>query len=249
MDDMSLLVDLHRKQVRQGPGGVAETKLAISLSGLQPSEALTIADIGCGTGASSMVLATQLKGQIKAIDLFPNFLSELQVRATTTGVGDHIETLAASMEKLPFEEGSLDAIWSEGAIYNIGFETGIRNWRHFLKRHGILAVSELTWLTSERPDALTAHWTREYPEVDTASAKLAQLETHGYKPLGYFVLPQACWKENYYSPLQVEHAAFLERHQHSEAAKAIIVAEQSEIDLYEAYREYFGYGFYIAQKV
>lgn len=32
-----------------------------------------------------------------------------------------IETLAASVDALPFEEQSFDAIWSEGAIYNIGF--------------------------------------------------------------------------------------------------------------------------------
>ena len=36
------------------------------------------------------------------------------------------------MDTLPFAAGSLDAIWSGGAIYNMGFESGVRQWRRFL---------------------------------------------------------------------------------------------------------------------
>ena len=39
--------------------------------------------------------------------------------------------LAASMEDLPFESSYFDLIWSEGAIYNIGFEKGIKTWKPF----------------------------------------------------------------------------------------------------------------------
>ena len=52
MDELSLLVDLHREAKRQGPGGDDETRLAITLSGLSGRKGLKIADIGCGTGAS-----------------------------------------------------------------------------------------------------------------------------------------------------------------------------------------------------
>ena len=56
--DLSLLVDLHKGGARQGPGSDAQTKLALDLSGLQEKQGpLKIADIGCGTGASTLVLA------------------------------------------------------------------------------------------------------------------------------------------------------------------------------------------------
>ena len=42
---------------------------------------------------------------------------------------------------------------------------------------------------------LTAHWTAEYPEIGTASAKIAVLEAAGYSPIGCFPLPPACWVE------------------------------------------------------
>lgn len=77
-----------------------------------------------------------------------------------------------------------DAIWSEGAIYNTGFENGVEAWRKHLKPGGILAVSEITWLTRERPADLQAHWKREYGGIDSALAKIAILEKHGYPPLG-----------------------------------------------------------------
>jgi SAM-dependent methyltransferase len=249
MEDASLLVDLHRRQFRQGPGGEAETLLAISLCGLSSRPTPVVADMGCGTGASSLVLASAVSAQITAIDLFPEFLGELEQRAEAAGVADLIQTRAASMNDLLFEDGSLDAVWSEGAIYNMGFEEGIRAWRRFLKPGGVLAVTELTWLTRCRPPELTEHWHAAYPEVDTASAKMRLLEAHGYSPIGYFPLPKYCWLENYYRPLQNGFDDFVARHEGSDAARSIVDAERKEIALYKRYSDFFGYGFYMARKV
>ncbi|WP_136658337.1 class I SAM-dependent methyltransferase [Nitratireductor sp. XY-223] len=249
MDDVELLVDLHSNASRLGPGGEAETRLAITLSGLGGRQSLKIADIGCGTGASAITLAKSLDAHITAVDLFPAFLEELERRAKAGGVSEKITAVSASMDALTFEPSSFDAMWSEGAIYNVGFENGIREWRRFLKPGGILAVSEMTWLTSERPDELDHHWSGAYPEVDTASAKMALLETHGYVPLGYFALPEYCWLDNYYRPLQERFGAFLEKHDHAPAAKSLVEAEQSEIDLYERHAAFVSYGFYVARKL
>jgi ubiquinone/menaquinone biosynthesis C-methylase UbiE len=248
MDDLQLLIDLHLVAARQGPGGDAETHLAIELSGLRNDRDLKIADIGCGTGASTLVLARELDAQIIAIDFLPEFLEALKERALQAGVADRITTAVASMDSLPMIPGTLNAIWSEGAIYNMGFEKGVQCWRRFLKPGGILAVSELTWLTGSRPAELEAHWQSEYPEVDTASSKMAVLERNGFTPLGYFALPEHCWLDTYYRPMQKHFPVFLEAHKSSDAAKAIIAAEEHEIDLYERHRQYVSYGYYIARK-
>ncbi len=68
MDDYTLLADLHRGQRRQGPGGDPETVRAIELAMLDPSEPLRIADLGCGTGASTLQLARSLNARITAVD-------------------------------------------------------------------------------------------------------------------------------------------------------------------------------------
>jgi SAM-dependent methyltransferase len=249
MDDVALLVDLHRDGLRQGPGGDAQTRLALALSRLEGRCGLRIADVGCGTGASTKILARELDGEIIAVDLLAPFLEALRESTRQADGLEHIETLEASMEALPFEEASLDAIWSEGAIYNMGFARGVREWARFIRPGGILAVSELTWLTAKRPRELQEHWSAAYPEVDTASAKLAVLEENGFSPLGYFPLPEQCWLDNYYRPLEGRFEAFLARHGHSPEAQAIVAEERREIALYETYSAHISYGFYIARRL
>lgn len=248
MNDFQLLIDLHRHAERQGPGGEAETKRALELAGLDRSRPLKIADIGCGTGASSIILAKSLDADITAVDFLPVFLDELQTRANDHGVADRITTLSYSMDALPFANGEFDLIWSEGAVYNMGFEAGISAWRRFLKPGGKLVVSEITWLSATRPPELQAYWEREYPEIDVASAKIGILERHGYSPEAYFVLPVYCWLENYYRPMQSRFDAFLDRHGRSNQAKAIVEAEKHELALYEHNSAYYGYGVYVAKK-
>ena len=251
MDDlqMELLIDLHRSNFRQGPGGEIQTKQALMLAGLDKSRPLKIADIGCGTGASTIQLAKELDAEITAVDFLPEFLEELQARATDHGVADKITTLSCSMDALPFADEEFDVIWSEGAIYNMGFEAGVSAWRRFLKPGGKLIVSEITWLTADRPAELQSHWDAEYPEIDVASAKIGSLERHGYIPEAYFYLPTSCWIDNYYRPMQDGFDAFLERNGGSDQAREIIECEKGEISLYEKHWKYYSYGVYIAQKI
>lgn len=249
MDDYRLLIDLHKQGRRQGPGADAETERALNLAMIDRSAPLKIADIGCGTGASTLLLARFLHARITAVDLSQDFLDVLKERAKSAGVADKISTLACSMDNLPFADQELDVIWSEGAIYNIGFAKGVADWRRFLKAGGLLVVSEITWITDSRPPELQSHWQSEYPEIAAASAKIRILEKNGYSPVGYFVLPEHCWLDQYYRPMQARFEGFLNRNGNTEEARAIVAAEQREIDLYEKYKAHIGYGVYLARKL
>jgi SAM-dependent methyltransferase len=248
VNEFDLLIDFHKGAQRQGPGGIAATEQAMSIAGLSEDTPLTIADIGCGTGASTLVLARLLNAKITAVDFLQDFLDVLASRAQSEGIEDKITPLCASMEQLPFAQEEFDVIWSEGAIYNIGFAKGIADWKRYLKPGGLLVTSEITWLTDERPSELHDHWHNAYPEIDTASAKIKALEESGYTPIGYFVLPELCWLENYYEPMRKNFDAFLSRNGDSAEARAIVEAESHEIALYEKYKAYFSYGVYIARK-
>jgi SAM-dependent methyltransferase len=248
VDEFELLVDLHKDANRQGPGGDKETEKAIGLAGIDRDAPLKVADIGCGTGASTLTLARLLNAKITAVDFLQDFIDVLIARAQSGGVEGKITPLCAAMEQLPFKEEEFDVIWSEGAIYNIGFEKGVTDWRRYLKPGGLLVASEITWLTSSRPSELQHHWNSEYPEIDTASAKIKVLEESGYIPIGYFVLPEYCWIDNYYEPMRKGFSAFLSRHGDSEEARAVVEAERHEIELYEKYKAHYSYGVYIARK-
>lgn len=230
MDELTLLADLHKAGLRQGPGSPDVTRRAMVLAGLDGSRPLEIADIGCGTGGASLELARMLNARITAVDFLPSFLDVLRQRAQAQGLGERIMT-------------------SEGAVYNMGFEAGIAAWKRFLKPGGKLVLSEITWTTAARPQTITDYWTAQYPEIDTASAKLAVLERHGYRPEGYFLLPPCCWQEHYYGPLRERFPAFLDRHGHSPQAAAIVAAEEEEMALYQKYGQFYSYGMYVAAKV
>ncbi len=244
-----LLTDLYQTCERQGPGGDEETRLAMRLAGLDRSRPLNVADIGCGAGAAALLLAEELDATVTAVDFLPGFLERLRRRARARGVADRVRPLHASMTDLPFQDEAFDVLWAEGSIYNTGFEDGIREWRRFLKPGGKLVVSEMTWLGGRPPQEIRDYWEEEYPEIAPAFVKTAQLERHGYALKGYFVLPESCWRENYYLPLQRAFAGFLERQGDSPAARALVDAERQEIALYERYGAFYGYGFYIAEKI
>jgi len=245
----TLMVDLHRDGTRQGPGSDEETLRALELTRLDRAAELQVADIGCGTGASTLLLASRLpSARITAVDLFPEFLDILAERARATGCAEQIETLAASMKSLPFAAESLDLIWSEGAIYNIGFSVGIEAWKPCLRPGGVIAVSEITWLRPEPPEEIRRHWNAEYPEIATACEKITILERAGYDLLGYLVLPATNWTDNYYEPTEERIPAFLERHAGRPEAAEIVEMERREADLYKRYQDWFSYGFYVARK-
>lgn len=249
MTELELLVDFHKDAERQGPGSANETLRALNFVKDNKNTNVKIADIGCGTGAQTITIAQNIEAQITAVDLFPEFLEKLKLNSEELGLKDKIITLEMSMENLTFNDEEFDIIWSEGAIYNMGFETGIKQWKKYLKPHGYIAVSEITWITNSRPKEIEEYWNNEYPEIDKASNKIKILEDNGYTPVGYFVLPKECWLDNYYNPIESRFNKFLSKHKNCEFAQKLVETEKEEIRKYKMYQDYFSYGFYIAQKI
>ncbi|HBC58166.1 MAG TPA: SAM-dependent methyltransferase [Gammaproteobacteria bacterium] len=249
MNELQLLIDLHKRAKRQGPGGDKETEKAIDLARLDRDTPLKIADIGCGTGASTLTLARLTNAHITAVDFLQDFLDELENRAEAEGLSEKITPICASMDNLPFDLEEFDIIWSEGAIYNMGFKKGIVDWHRYLKPGGVLVVSEISWTTNSRCSELEKFWQGAYSEIDTPSAKIKVLEENGYSPIGYFLLPKHCWLDNYYAPLQDSFESFLNRNGNSEEARNIVEADRQEIELYKKYNSHYGYGVYLARKL
>lgn len=152
------------------------------------------------------------------------------------------------MDDLDFAHESLDVIWSEGALYNMGFGQAIAYLQPFLKKGGLMACSEITWLTQQRPKALEEYWQAEYAEISEAGDKIQVLAQHGLNLVGYFTLDETCWMDNFYTPLQQSFEAFLSRHGHSKEASELVEMQEHEIALYQENKRYVSYGFYIARK-
>jgi methylase of polypeptide subunit release factors len=68
--DINLIVDYFAGTNRQGPGSPEMTLKALSFVDNLTAHS-HIADIGCGTGGQTMVLAKHVEAKITGVDLFP----------------------------------------------------------------------------------------------------------------------------------------------------------------------------------
>jgi SAM-dependent methyltransferase len=246
--DFSLICEYFSGLERQGPGSPEVTAKALSFVGACTRDA-RVADIGCGTGGQTRVLAKHTPGSIVGLDLFPAFIDLFNAKAEEHGLQERVKGVVGSMEALPFEKGAFDLIWSEGAIYNIGFRRGITEWRDYLKPGGYLAVSEASWFTRERPAEIERYWTDAYPEIGIIPNKVALMQEAGYVPVAALILPETCWTDHFYVPQVAAQKAFLEKHAGNKTAEELIANQRHEAELYNTYKAYYGYAFYIGRKV
>ncbi|MFA6239899.1 MAG: class I SAM-dependent methyltransferase [Candidatus Hydrogenedentales bacterium] len=205
----------------------------------------TMLDVGCGPGMQSLELALLTQGSIIAVDTHQPYLDELDRRALTSGLSSRIETRNRSMFELDFPDATFDAIWSEGAIYFMGFENGLRSWRRLLKPRGYIAVSEATWLRPDPPEAARAFWDAAYPAMTDIETNLALLRAAGYEDVGHFALPASDWWTDYYTPIEARIVHLREKYRNVPDALRVIDEEQKEIDLFREFSDWYGYVFYV----
>ena len=246
--DLKLICEYYSSVKRQGPGSPEVSLKALSFVDNLTNDSKII-DIGCGTGGQTMVLAQNIPGQITCLDLFPTFIELFNSNAAELNLHDRVKGIVGSMDDLPFPKGTFDLIWSEGAIYNIGFERGLREWREYLKPGAYIAVSEASWFTEERPEEIRDFWMDAYPGIDTIPNKVRQMQEAGYIPVASFILPENCWIEHFYEPQLPAMKAFLEKYKGNKAAEDFIANQRHEEELYYKYKEYYGYAFFIGKKI
>ena len=243
---MNIFFEVHQGLPREAPGDEASTLRALELMPELPASP-TILDIGCGPGEQTIALARNSTARITAVDVHQPFLDELSHRALEAGVSERIKTLNMSMLELEFEK-PFDVIWSEGAIYIIGFVQGLRAWRPLLKLRGCLAVTELSWIKPCPPTEIIQYSKAEYPGMQTMEDNLESLRAAGYRELGHFILPESAWWEPYYGPMDTRVAKLRSKYACDPDALRILDMKSQETELYRKYSDYYGYVFYVMQR-
>ncbi len=240
--------DIHQGLPREGPGDNESTVLALRMLRDLPCT-VNMLDIGCGPGMQTIALAEQIDGKITALDTHQPFLDVLTERAEQAGVADRIEVRNGSMFELDFPEESFDVIWSEGAIYILGFERGLQEWRRFIKPGGYLGVTELSWLRKDVPEDPLRAWAEDYPGMKGIDDNMKIIGESGYVPIGHFILPESSWWDSYYNPLQERIEYLRAKAEGDNGTLALLAESEKEINLYRKYSDYYGYVFYLMRKV
>jgi len=251
MDDdrkWNLFLELYDHMPRGGPGNRACARRALDFMPDLPSEA-RVAEVGSGPGEQVFELAELLpQAHIVAVDILEHLVLRIRARAAAAGLAGRIEARTGDMRNLQFAAGSLDLLWSEGAIYNMGFREGIRSWNPFLKPGGYLAVSEAVWLTPHPPEPARKMWEAEYPAIADIPANIAMLREEGYHVAGHFTLPRAAWWEGYYVPLQASLEKLQAKYAGDSLAAEVLEQTRQEIETYRLYGDSYSYEFFVARK-
>jgi SAM-dependent methyltransferase len=231
---------------RQGPGCPGATRKAFSLLPPLPADAAVL-DIGCGSGTQTRDLAALTSGTITAVDNHQPFLDTLDAWAEESGQKERITTVCASMDELPFDLGTFDLIWSEGSIFIVGFEAGLRAWKPLLKKGGYMVVSDADWFEPNPPSELMQFWKSAGYIPASEDEMKERVKRVGLRLVATYRLPEAGWWEHYHVPQLVLIAELRKSHGSDPVAAGIMDALEHEAEMYQKYKRYYGYTFFVMQ--
>jgi ubiquinone/menaquinone biosynthesis C-methylase UbiE len=186
-----------------------------------------ILDIGCGSGVPTIALAVLSQGHIIGVDIDQIQLNQLLQKVNNLGLSSRIKVINRSMLDLDFAEESFDVIWAEGTIAVIGFEKGIKAWRHFLKPGGFLVVHD---------------------DLGNLAEKLEHVSSNGYVLIDHFVMNESIWWNEYYSLLEKKLKNMHQKHTGDHKLKEMLDSDQREVDGFNKNPELYRSVFLIMQK-
>ena len=175
-----------------------------------------ILDIGCGSGVSTLEIARLTNGEIIGLDIDQNALNRLNNKIKKTGFSKQVKTLHCSLIDMEFPDESFDIVWSEGSIFVIGFEKGLREWKRFIKPGGFMVIHD---------------------EMGNVKQKLEQIAKSGYELLGYFTLDTDVWRDEYFTPIEKLVNDTREKHTDDHEIFGVLNQAQSEVEFFKNYPE------------
>lgn len=106
---------------------------------LRSHGAQRIADIACGTGIlATRILAELHPHEVYGVDMSDGMLAQARARSSA------VHWLKAPAERLPFEDGSLDAVVTTSAFHFFDQPAALREFHRVLAPGGLVAVATIS---------------------------------------------------------------------------------------------------------
>jgi len=244
---MEFFLELYKDLPKQGPGSDRITEKALSYIP-EIAEIRRILDAGCGSGRQTLVLAENTDADIIALDVLDQQIEAFRNTINSYQLNRRVTIHQKSMDDLSFIEEPFDLIWSEGAIYCVGFEKGLRHFHRYLNENGYVAVTEVSWFTDSPDQEIKHFWRNQYPDIKTVEENVSIIESCGYELIHNFHVPSITWWTDYYEILTERINHYKGRTDLNDSAIQTLKETELEIDMFHKYSDQYGYEFFIMKK-
>jgi SAM-dependent methyltransferase len=244
---MARFFEIFESVPRGGPGDPESTRRALAMMVDLPAQPRVL-DLGCGPGAGSSNLASLTGGRVTALDLHAPFVVQQASAARAAGLSHRLDAVCADMRAAPLAASAFDLVWSEGALYSIGFRHGLELCARLARPGGYVAASEVVWTVDAPPDEVHRWWYAVYPDIAPIAEKAAAVTGAGLEILDHFTLPRDAWMVHFYEPMKARLGEFRRAWSGDAVGLAVIAELDAEIDMYERWSHVQGYEFFVARR-
>jgi SAM-dependent methyltransferase len=154
-------------------GSLDATRQLVEMTHIQPGQ--LVLDLGCGVGATPVMLAREIAPCMIGADLIENMLHDARHRAAKHQVEELTSFLAADARSLPFPDQCFDVVLLESV--NVFFDDKLavlQEYSRVIKPGGYLGITEMTWLQPP---------TQAYQEMFKRIAFVTALQAEEWKRL------------------------------------------------------------------
>jgi hypothetical protein len=135
------------------PGGEASTRRALEL--LDVGRGDRVLDVAAGSGASALLAAREFGCDAVGVDYGAAAVGDAQLAAARAGLGNHARFVVADAERLPFADGSFDAVLCECSLSTFADKPrAVAEIRRVLRRGGGVAISDVVAEVERLPEPL-----------------------------------------------------------------------------------------------
>jgi SAM-dependent methyltransferase len=232
---------------RQGPGNLACTERALALCAELPASPRVL-DLGCGSGAQTLHIASLTTGTIVAIDSHAPLIDRLRRTVAEHGLSSRVEARVGDMSALDLPAESFDLVWSEGALYNLGLAAALPMCAGLLRPGGYLAFTEAVWRTKDAPAEVREAFA-DHPTMGRVEDVVPLIEKIGLSAVDHFDLPDEAWWDDFYAPMEQRIEELRARYADDAEALATLDEVAKEPEMHRRSGHHYGYTFFVARRV
>ena len=133
-------------------------------------QTIVAADIGCGDGRYSIKLVEKLRNRLSLTCVDVNYEMLQQISKMSSNF-QNLQTKQAFAEKLPFEDNSLDCIFSFNAIHHFKINEFAKECNRVLKNNGLLFI--YTRLKDQNESNI---WCKFFPDFSKKENRLFDIQ-------------------------------------------------------------------------